>query len=68
MKELRGAAKITHALKEYGNNQSMIKGIQRLMAESRKAGQKEGFLQGVQYQRMTFFERLFGGKKKRNHH
>lgn len=68
VKELKGSAKVTHSLKEYGNGQSMKKGIQRLMIESREAGQREGFQQGVQFalQRMTLLQRLFGGKIRRS--
>lgn len=41
-KQLSGAAKFTHTLKhDYGNGESMAKGIENLAAASRKAGVME---------------------------
>ena len=61
-KGLHGAPVITHKLKEYGFGKSMVAGLERLTKESRQAGQREGFQQGVQYalQRMSVLERLVG--------
>lgn len=57
MKNLRGAAAITHALKEHGNG-SMVNGIKRIANESRQ----QGFQQGVNYalQRLSLLERILG--------
>lgn len=58
-KPLKGAAKITHNLKVYGNGR-MEDGLKRLSRES----QLKGFKDGVNYamQNMTLAERLFGRK------
>lgn len=55
--KLRGAAAITHALKEHGNG-SMANGIKRIASESRQ----QGFQQGVNYalQRLSLLERILG--------
>ena len=59
---LRGAPVTTHGLKEYGYGKSMVAGLERLTRESRQAGQREGFQQGIQdaLQRMSVLERLVG--------
>lgn len=63
-KTLHGAAAITHSLKEYGLGKRMVAGLERLTQESRRAGQQEGFEQGIQFalQRMSVIERLLGRK------
>lgn len=65
-KVLHGAPITTHGLKEYGLGKSMVAGLERLAKESRQAGQREGFQQGVQFalQRMSVIERLLGRQLK----
>lgn len=61
-KPLKGAAAITHRLKEYGHGH-MEQGLKRLARES----QKKGFQQGVQYtlNNLSFIERLLGHQFKK---
>ncbi|MBQ8312959.1 MAG: hypothetical protein IJX84_07140 [Clostridia bacterium] len=63
MKTVKGAAMITHVLKEYGNGKSMVDGIKRIAVEQRQ----QGFQQGVNYalQNLSFVERLVGRSFKR---
>ncbi|MGN0753513.1 MAG: hypothetical protein ACI4ME_03570 [Aristaeellaceae bacterium] len=57
MDKLKGASKLTHALKEYGGK-SMADGIKRIATEQRQ----QGFQQGVKYAlcKMSILERLVG--------
>ncbi len=62
-KKLKGAAAITHRLKEYGYGRSMEAGLKRLAVESRR----EGFQQGVDFalNRLSLAERILGHQIKR---
>jgi hypothetical protein len=62
-KELKGAAAITHRLKEYGYGQSMEAGLQRLELE----GEKKGFQLGINYalHSLSLKERIMGRRQKK---
>lgn len=55
----RGAAQITHNLKEFGHG-SMKKGLERLANESRQAGRQDMI---NYFQRLSLLERVFGPSK-----
>ena len=43
------AASITHALKEYGPDKTMLGGIRRIARENHDAGYQEGYRDGTQH-------------------
>lgn len=55
----RGAAQITHNLKEFGHG-SMKKGLERLANEYRQAGRQDMI---NYFQRLSLLERVFGPSK-----
>lgn len=65
--ELKGAAAITHGINEYGGNKGMQEGLKKMTIDSRRAGQQEGFQQGVNYalQNLSLLERVLGHRIKR---
>lgn len=58
---LHGAAKITHALKKYGNGHSMAAGLERYGNEQRQAGRREAI---EALQNLSLTERIFGKRIK----
>jgi len=66
-KVLKGAAAITHGINEYGGNKGMLEGLKKMTADSRRAGQQEGFQRGVNYalQNLSLLERVLGHRIKK---
>lgn len=66
---LSGAAFITHTLKEYGPENTMLSGIQHIADEAYRGGHKdgyqEGFRDGYQHGVVESLARFFGNR--RNH-
>ncbi len=58
-KNLKGAALLTHKLKEHGGG-SMKKGLERVSKESREAGRQEML---DYFQKLSLLERVFGPSK-----
>ena len=56
-KILRGAAKITHAINEYGGNKGMAAGLTKFANDNQKLGYQKAL---SDVQRLSIFDRLFG--------
>jgi hypothetical protein len=55
-KRLRGAAKITHAINNYGGNKGMNAGLIKFAKDNQNLGYQKAF---SEIQQMSFIERLF---------
>ncbi len=62
-KPLRGAPAITHALKEYGVDHTMLGGIRRLADESYNGGFQDGYKEGYQHGVVDTLAKLFGSNR-----
>jgi len=66
-KNLSGAAFITHTLKEYGSENTMLSGIRRIADEAygggHKDGYQEGFRDGYQHGVVDSLKRLFSNRQ-----
>lgn len=68
---LSGGACITHALKEYGPEKTMMSGISRIQEEAYSGGHsdgyQEGYRDGYQHGVLNTFANLFGSKQNKEH-